>query len=158
MWHKFDRPKSIRYPPLKTFFTNIHLLQFITTFQIRDFRWTSDPHPGNYQVSETSPLLQEEHSKLCDSSKRKLQKRKKERYLLIESKLQRCQQKSKSFYTKKYKCGISRKKRVNSGCYHRRVYNGQHIIIFLALCHYKVIILIYGPISNPFYWNYLNIV
>ena len=49
--------------------------------------------------------------------KRKLQIRKKERYLLIESNLQRYQLKTKSFYMKNYKCGIWRIKRVNAGCF-----------------------------------------
>ena len=44
----------------------------------------------------------------CDSSKRKFTKKKEERYLFIESKLQRYQLKSKSFYTKKSINAVSR--------------------------------------------------
>ena len=37
--------------------------------------------------------------------------------MLIESNLQRCQLKTKSFYMKNYKCGILNIKRVNAGCF-----------------------------------------
>ena len=61
--------------------------------------------------------------------KRKLQIRKKERYLLIESNLQRYQLKTKSFYMKNYKCGVWRIKRVNAGCiFGTRACNGKPII------------------------------
>ena len=43
-WHKYDPPQSIKYPPIKTCFTNIHPRQFIIPpSQIINIRWTSDP-------------------------------------------------------------------------------------------------------------------
>ena len=41
LWHDYDPPpQSIRYPSIKTCFTNIHPLQFIT-IPTNYFRWTS---------------------------------------------------------------------------------------------------------------------
>ena len=38
-------PNLLDTLPIKTFFINIHLLQFITNPQITDLKWTSDPPP-----------------------------------------------------------------------------------------------------------------
>ena len=67
MWHRFDAPpQSIRYPPLTTFFTNIHLLQLMTTPKLA----ISGELPTLYLLDPLQ-LEREEYNNICNVSSRK---------------------------------------------------------------------------------------